>query len=165
MKKFKIIKPHDDKKLKFNQITGRYELTVEYCKNEFDSTFKDDATLKRRIKLNTQNVYSYLNINIATVNKTVVWYLLHNTQEGREFLLELLSAQMYADIQTGYNDLLYQPPVSYTSGNDKDRAVVKQNLLCPAAEQIYEGSDAYFGIRIGYQGQFPYPYYFLVKDL
>lgn len=165
MKNFKFIKPKNDDNLTFNQNTGRYQLTIQYVKDEInDHPYKDDAETKRRIKLNSRVVYDYINLKVATVNKTVVWFLLHNTQEGRDFLLELLSAQMYADVQTGYNDLLYQPPISYSGGNDKDRAIVKQNLLCPAAEIVFEDSFKYFGFNIEYQGQLPYPYYLLVRN-
>lgn len=163
MKNLTIIKPKDDDNLKFNPNTGRYELTLEYCKNNFDATFKNDQILQRRIKLNTQVVYTYINLHVASVNKGVVAFLLHRTQEGRDFLLELLSAQMYADIQTGYNDLLYQPAVNF-NGQDKDRNQIKTNALCVAAEQVFEESDNFFGIRIGYQGQFPTQLFIFVRQ-
>ena len=51
------ISHYDDDKLRFNDKTGRYELTVEYCKDEFDANFKDDRKLEKRIKLNSQVVY------------------------------------------------------------------------------------------------------------
>ena len=163
MRSLKIINHYDDDNLKFNEKTGRYELTLQYCKDNFGAAFKDDGVLKQRIKLNTQVVYTYINLHVATVNKPVVSFLLNKTQEGRDFLLELLSAQMYADIQTGYNDLLFQPAVSFT-GQDKDRAAIRQNSLCVAAEQIFEESDNYFGVRISYQAQFPWPYFVFVRN-
>lgn len=163
MRSIKVISHYDDDKLKFNPDTGRYELTIEYCKDAFDSTFKDDKTLTRRIKLNSQVVYNYIALHVATVNKPVVSFLLNRTQEGRDFLLELLSAQMYADIQTGYNDLLFQPAINF-NGQDKDRLALRQNTLCVAAEQVFEESDNYFGVRISYQGQFPYPFFLLMRN-
>lgn len=163
MRSLKIISHHDDDNLFYNEKTGRYELTIQYCKDNFDSTFKDDAVLKRRIKLNSQVVYNYIALHVATVNKPVVAFLLNKTQEGRDFLLELLSAQMYADIQTGYNDLLFQPAVNFT-GQDKDRNAIRQNALCLGAEQVFEESDNYFGVRISYQGQFPWPYFAFVRN-
>lgn len=163
MKNLTIIKPYSDENLQFNENTGRYELTIEYCKNNFDSTFKNDQVLQSRIRLNTRVVYSYINFHVTSVNKGVVAFLLHRTQEGRDFLLELLSAQMYADIQTGYNDLLFQPAVNF-NGQDKDRNQIKQNSLCVAAEQIFETSDDYFGLRINYQGQFPTQVFIYVRN-
>lgn len=163
MKNLTVINHYDDKDLVWSEKTGRYELTPEYCKDNFESTFKSDAVLKRRISLNSRIVYNYILTHGATVNKPVVSFLLDRTQEGRNFLLELLSAQMYADIQTGYNDLLYQPPINY-NGNDKDREMVKNNQLCPAAELIYEESDTYLGVRLGYQGQYPWPLFVLLRS-
>lgn len=162
MRSITIINHYDDDNLKWNPKTARYELTPQYCKDTFESTYKDDQTLKRRIKLNSQVVYNYINIHVATVNKPVVFFLLNRTQEGRDFLLELLSAQQYADIQTGYNDLMFQPAISFT-GQDKDRLAIKQNALCVAAEQILDESDSYFGVRITYQGQFPWQYFIFVR--
>ena len=163
MKNLTIINHYDDDNLTFNEKTGRYELTIQYCKNNFDSTFKNDGVLTRRIKLNSQVVYNYIALHTATVNKPVVSFLLNKTQEGRDFLLEVLQAQMYADIQTGYNDLLFQPAINF-QGQDKDRTQIRLNSLCVAAEQLFEESDKYFGVRISYQGQFPIPYFVFARN-
>ena len=163
MKAFKFINNYDDNNLKWNENTGRYELTIQYCKNNFETTYKNDGVLERRIKLNSQVVYNYIALRVATVNKPVVNFLLNKTQQGRDFLLELLSAQQYADIQTGYNDLLFQPAINF-NGNDKDRNLIKQNALCVAAEQILNESDNYFGVRLTYQGQFPWPFFALIRN-
>lgn len=158
----KITKPYDDDKLIFNPTTARYELTVAYCKDNFETTFKNDAVLQRRIKLNTQVVYNFINSHVASVNKPVVAFLLAQTEEGREFLLELLTAQMYADIQTGYNDIGYTPAINF-AGQDKDRLAIQQNMLCVQAEQIFNQSDVYFGFRINYQGQLPTQLFLMVQ--
>jgi len=163
MRSLQIINHYDDENLKFNEKTGRYELTPQYCKDNFDATYKNDGVLARRIKLNSQVVYNYIALHVATVNKPVVAFLLNRTQEGRDFLLELLSAQIYADIQTGYNDLLFQPAINF-NGQDKDRRQIRINALCVAAEQILEESDNYFGVRITYQAQFPYPYFVFMRN-
>lgn len=161
MKQLTLIdEPYDDDKLEFNTDTGRYQLTLQALKNEFDETYRNDEEAKRRIKLNTRVVYTYINLHTASFNRLVVTFLLHKTEEGRAFLYELLKEQIYADIQTGYNDLLYNPAVSFT-GQDKDRNEIRKNALCVAAEDIFINSTLYFGINIGYQGQFP-PYYFLL---
>lgn len=161
MKNLTIINHYDDENLTWNKNTGRYELTLQYCKDNFETTYKNDNVLKNRIKLNSQVVYNYLNFHVATVNKSVVSFLLNRTQEGRDFILELLSAQQYADIQSGYNDLLFQPAINF-NGQDKDRNQIRLNSLCVAAEQVLDNSADYFGIRITYQGQFPYQYFLFV---
>lgn len=153
-----IAKPYDDDSLVFNEKTGRYELTTDYLKNEFDAYYKDDGVAKRRIKLNSQVVYYYINLHVASYNRQVVNFLLHKTEQGREFLKEILSAQIYADLQSGYNDLMFNPAVSFT-GQDKDRTEIRKNALCVAAEDIFNSSSAYFGIQIGYLGYFPAIFY------
>ena len=158
-----ISKPIDDDKLVFNPDTGRYELTLQYLKDEFGESYKNDGVAKRRIKLNSQVVYYYINVHVASWNREVVNFLLHRTLEGRKFLLELLSAQIYADLQTGYNDTLFMPAINF-NGQDKDRNAIRQNSLCVAAEDIYQNSDVYFGVRISYQGQFPQAYFLLLRQ-
>jgi hypothetical protein len=156
----KIEKPYSDNKLVFNQTTGRYELALQFLKDEFGSAYKDDHEAERRIKLNSRVVYTYINLHIANPNRFVVNFLLHRTEEGRKFLIDLLKEQQYADMQTGYNDMLYQPAISFT-GQDKDRNQIRQNALCVAAEEIWQNSPAYFGVNIGYIGQLP-PYYYML---
>lgn len=163
MKNLTLIQPYSDDSLTYNSFNKRYELTKEYCKNEFATTFADDGILERRIKLNTRIVYNYIDKHIATVNKNVVDFLLNRTEQGRKFILELLTQQMYADIETGYNDLGYQPAINFTGSNDKDREQIKINSLCVAAEDIFYNSDIYFGIRLDYRMTFPYQYFMLIN--
>ena len=164
MKELNVIsKPYDDDNLVFNETTGRYELTLQYLKNNFDSSYKNDGVAQRRIKLNSQVVYYYINLHTASFNKQVVNFLLNKTKEGRDFLLELLSAQIYADIQTGYNDLMFNPAVSFT-GQDKDRNEIRKNALCVAAEDVFNSSVDYFGFPIGYQGIFPAIFYVWARE-
>lgn len=164
MKALTLIKPYDDDSLVWNNESQRYELTVAYCKDTLDATFKNDEELKRRIKKNTRAIYSYINLHTATVNKPVVDFLLKRTEQGRRFLLEILSVQMEADSQSGYNDLTLTPAISFTGGQDKDRNLIRQNAICVAAEDLFINSNEYFGVRLGFMGQFP-PYYFLlVRD-
>lgn len=164
MKNLTIIdKPYDDEKLKFNNDTGRYELTLAFLKDEFGPVYGNDKVAERRIKLNSRVVYTYINFHVANCNRYIVNFLLHRTEEGRKFLLEILKEQQYADIQTGYNDLLYQPAISFSGNNDKDRNEVRKNSLCIAAEEVFQNSPLYFGVNISFQGQFPYLYYLLAK--
>lgn len=159
-----ISKPYSDDNLVYNDKTGRYELSLSYLKDEFGESYKDDGVAKRRIKLNSQVVYYYINVHVASWNRTLVNFLLTRTEEGRAFLLELLSAQQYADLQTAYNDTIFMPAINF-NGQDKDRNEIRRNSLCVAAEEIFENSDAYFGIRIGYHGQFPSYYYQIIRGL
>jgi len=165
MKNLNVIsKPYSDDKLVYNEDTQRYELSLAYLKNEYDNPYKDDSEAKRRIKLNSRVVYSYINIHTASFNRHVVNFLLYKTKEGRQFLFDLLNEQQYADIQTGYNDFLYNPAVSFTGGGDKDRNEIRRNALCVAAEEVFNSSSQYFGFHIGYLGQFPTFIYQLARN-
>lgn len=158
-----IAKPYDDEKLIFNPNTQRYELTIQFLKTQVDTPYKNDEETFKRIRLNSQVVYNYIRSQVATWNRSVVEFLLNKTEQGRIFLFEILSAQQYADIQTGYNDTSFMPAINFT-GNDKNREDIKRNVLCVAAEQILNDSDAYFGVRINYRGQFPLVYYLLTRS-
>lgn len=155
--------PYDDDNLFFNEDTQRYQLTSAYLKNEFGTGYKDDKETERRIKLNSRVIYSYINIHTASFNRHVVNFLLHKTEQGRKFLLDLLGEQQYADLQTGYNDLMYNPAVAFGGGKDVDRNEIRRNELCVAAEEIFQSSSRYFGFNIGYLGQFPNWVYLLAR--
>ena len=157
-----IDKPYSDDKLVFNDLTQRYELSLSYWKAEHGPIYADDKEAQRRIKLNSRVVYSYINIHTADFNRHVVNFLLTRTKEGRQFLLDLLSEQQYADIQSGYNDLMYNPAISF-NGKDVDRNEIRRNTLCVAAEEIFQSSSKYFGFNIGYLGQFPTFIYLLAR--
>ena len=163
MRNITVISHYDDDNLKFNENTGRYELTTQYIKENFGPAYANDKVLAQRIKLNSQVVYNYINLHVATVNKPVVNFLLSRTEQGRQFILDLSSAQQYADTQTGYNDLMFQPAINF-NGQDKDRLAIRQNALCVAAEQVLEESDNYFGVRITYQAQFPWPFFAFIRN-
>ena len=106
MRNLKIITPYNDDELSFNNETSRYELTPQYCKDNFEANFRNDNILAKRIALNSRVIYNYIITHCALVNRSVVMFLLHRTEQGRKFLTEILTAQMYADIETGYNDIL-----------------------------------------------------------
>lgn len=155
MKQVRIIKPYSDDSLTFNEKTKRYELTIEFCKANYDSTFRDDGVLERRIKKNTRTVYNFIWDRVASYNKNVVDYLLNNTQEGRDFILELLSTQMEADIESGYNDTGNLTPINASNGQIIDRGEIKRNVVSVDTEAVFDRSDSYFGLRINYQGPLP----------
>ena len=163
MNKITIIKPYDDESLKYDQSLNRYLLTFEYCKNNFDANFRDDGVLERRIKKNTRNVYNFIYSRVATVNKPVVEFLLTRTKEGRKFILDILSAQMEADVESGYNDLTDFSPINLSKGSVLPREEFKRNQVTVQVEQIFDNSDNYFGVRIGYLGMFPWWLFQLVR--
>lgn len=164
MKELTVISnPYDDDELFFNESTQRYELKLSYLKNEYGTVYKDDQVAQRRIKLNSRVVYSYINIHTAEHNRHVINFLLHKTKEGRKFLFDILNEQQYADIESGYNDLMYNPAVSFGNGKDLDRNEIRRNNLCVGAENIFLNSPNYFGFNIGYLGQFPHFVYLLAR--
>lgn len=159
MKILKKIKPYTDNKLEWDEKTQQYSLTLEYCKNEFENTFADDGVLQKRIKKNTRKIYRYIYSHINSYNKPVVDGVLSKTQEGRDFILEMLSIQMEADIETGFNDLSNTPAINLSNNQVLDRNELIRNQICVDAEQVFDSSDRYFGFRLGYQSWYPYSFF------
>lgn len=159
MKTLHKIKPYSDSKLNWNEETQKYELTLQYCKREFDNNFADDEVLKKRIKENTRLIYRFIKYRVASFNRRVVDSVLTNTEEGRNFIFEMLSTQMSADVETGYNDLGKTPAINVANGQIIDRNQLWINQVTIETEQVFDSSDSYFGFRIGYQAPFP-PIYF-----
>ena len=155
MRNLNVIQPYDDESLTYDPTTARYYLTQEYCKREFGANFRDDGVLTQRIRKNTRNVYSFIFSRVNTVNKPVVDFLLRRTEEGRKFMLAILTSQMDADSDSGYNDLTKISPVNMANGQVTPREEIKRNQVSVEAEQIFDNSDDYLGVRIGYLGAFP----------
>ena len=149
MKELTIINPYPDQTLEYNENTKQYQLKLSFCKEEYESNFNDDATLEKRIKRN------YLKNKTPNVNQPVVEFLLTRTEEGRNFIKDILVEQMYADVEYAYNDLGATPAINVTNGQIIDREEIKRNKLSVDAEEIANQSIAYFGFNIFYQGQFP----------
>ena len=162
--KITVTQPYSDDSLKFNRETGRYELTIQYCKDNFACNFKGDQALLKRIRKNTRTVYSFIFSRVCTANKQVVDFLLTKTEEGRKFLLDILSAQMEADVETGYNDLTLFSPVNLQKGQVLPREELKRNQVTVETEQIFNESDNYFGgLRLGYQSTYPWNVFLFVR--
>lgn len=159
MKTLHRIKPYPDNDLTWNEKTKQYELTLQYCKDNFDDNFRDDGVLQKRIIKNSRKIYRFIYYHVASFNKRVVDVVLNGTQEGRDFLKEILSVQMEADIETGFNDLSSTPAINLGNGKDIDRNELYRNQICVDAEQVFDTSDRWFGFRIGYQAPFPAIYF------
>lgn len=155
MKPLNIKKPYDDQFLKFNEATKRYELTIEFVKNEFDSNFRDDKVLQRRIEKNSRKIYNYIKYHSYSGNSELINKLLNETEEGRSFLKAVLYEQMEADIETGFNDLSSQPAINVANGQIIDRAELQKNQISVDAEQIIDRNADYFGFNICVMTRFP----------
>lgn len=148
------IQPYSDDKLIFNQ--DKYELAFEYVKSLFEVNFKDDAELHRRIVKNSRKIYNFIFYRIHSANKVIVETLLNHTEQGRKFLLDVLTEQFDADNESGYNDLSSVAPINVSNGQVIDRNLLYQNQISVDAEQIIDRNAEYFGINIMYQAPLPY---------
>ena len=63
MNELHFIKPYPDQFLKWSEDTKRYELTLEYVKNELDIHFRDDDMTQKRIKQNSRKIYNFIKYN------------------------------------------------------------------------------------------------------
>ena len=160
MKQLHKIKPYSDNQLAWNENTQQYELTLEYCKDIFESNYVDDEVYQKRIRKNSRKIYRYIQNHVHSYNLPLVTRLINETEEGRAFMREILTTQMDADIETGFNDLSSTPAINLSNGQVIDRNELYRNQICVDAEQVFDDSHKYFGFRIGYQQPFP-PIYFV----
>lgn len=163
MKTLHKIKPYSDEDLIWNEKTKQYELTLEYFKANYDENFVDDEETKKRLHENSKLVYRFIKIRTCSYNRRIVNNVINFTQEGREFIKEMLSTQMEADVDSGYNDLSKQPAINLANGRDIDRALLSANEVSVPTEEIWDSSDDYFGFRLGYQAPFPAIYFVMFK--
>lgn len=164
MKRLTVIQPYSDTTLHYNETTEQYELTVSYCHDAFEHTFKSDTVLQRRIEKNSNKIYDFIFSRVNTANTRVVKKIINETREGREFIQKLLSYQMEADTETGYNDLTQQPAVNVSNGQVIPREELLRNQVTVDVEQMLNNNARYLGINIWYAAQFPpnLLYYFKV---
>ena len=160
MKRLRPTIIHDDDKLVWNTTYGQYQLAFEFCKSEYEENFADDDILKKRIRKNSKVVYRYIDNMVNQYNRPVVIALLTKTEEGRKFIFDLLETQFESDVESGYNDLTNTSAINLANGQIIPREEIRRNTVSVATEQVWDNSQKYFGINIGYQGQFP-PYYYL----
>ena len=160
MNRLNKIEPYSDDKLTWNDKTNQYELAFEFCKEEYPQNFRDDDTLKQRIKKNSKTVYNFMLSRINSYNRYLALSMLSNTEEGRNFVFEMLRTQFDSDVDSGYKDLGMSPAVNLSNGQIIPREELQRNLVSVATEQVWDNNQAYFGINLGYQAQFP-TYYFL----
>lgn len=155
MKKLNYIEPRTDSILKWNETTKRYELTLEFVKQEMDVNFADDGILEKRIKKNSRKIYNYIKYRSYSGNYQFLEKLLNHTEEGREFLRDVLLEQLEADNETGFNDLSSQPAINIGSGQEISRESLQANQISVDTEQIIDRNADYFGFNICVMTKFP----------
>lgn len=142
----KYLEPKTDEELEWNG--EQFVLTRAYCKQHFDIAYRDDGTLdKRRVK-NSRVVYNAIRDKLNSNNVQMGLYLINETDSGRKFIKDVLTEQMEADIQNGYNDLGVTSPINMANGQVIDRNAIRINILCPSAEMILDNSSMYFHFNI-----------------
>lgn len=160
-----VINRYNDDKLVFNTSTDHYELSMVYARNNFGENFLDDAELQKRITKNSRRVYNFIYNRGHHTNKSVVTFLLNNTKEGREFLFDVLSMQMEADAENGFNDLTLNPTINVINGQKVgDRYDYRQNLVTVDVEDKIDASSSYFGVSIVAQVPYPFSYFLLARN-
>lgn len=160
----KVIQPYSDDVLAYNKDTGKYELTLTYVKEKLGNSFVDDGILQKRIQKNSRKIYNVIFARIYNANGKVVSFMLERTEEGRQYLHDLLLEQMEADLESGFNDLSSTPAVNVSNGQVLDRNQLYANQISVDTEQILERSEQYFGFNLLYRSLFPsYLYLFVAQ--
>lgn len=152
MKTLKYLQqPYTDERLEFNKDTFRYQLTLNYLKSLRDSDslpYKSDSYAKRRLQDTSQRVYKYIITHSHTANRQVIDFLLNHTENGRLFLIEVLTAQIEADMQSAMNDIVRLPNVNVANGQVLDREAFRDNRISIETEDVIDDSVNYFGVNI-----------------
>lgn len=139
----------DENILEWNAINQRWQLTMQYAKTLCDAmTYKNDSVLKQRIKKTSTRVYNYIVSHSNTVNRSVIDFLLNKTEQGQRFLIEVLTAQLEADMEYGYNEIAIIPTINTATGQVGDRDQYRLNTISIECEQIIDDSAKYFGFNI-----------------
>ena len=77
MKQLHKIKPYSDNQLAWNENTQQYELTLEYCKDIFESNYVDDEVYQKRIRKNSRKIYRYIQNHVHSYNLPLVTRLIN----------------------------------------------------------------------------------------
>lgn len=161
MIKLTPVTPYTDSKMVWNDTTNQYELDINFCKDEFDINFRDDDVLEKRIKKNTRIIYRFITNRMNSFNRLLGLALINKTEQGRNFIFEMLRTQFESDADIGYNDLANSTAINLSNGQVLPREEIDRNTVSVATEQVWDSNQVYFGINLGYQAQFP-PYYQLM---
>lgn len=161
--KITVAQPYNNNDLVFNEETGRYELTMEYVKANFEITFKDDGILQKRITKNSRRIYNYLYSRGYSFNNPIITFFLNKTENGRRFLVDVLSSQMEADLLTSFNDLGITPAVT-SNAQMLDRNQMRANLVCVDVEEMVDNNNEYFGFNLFISSQLPATLFTFVRE-
>lgn len=138
----KYLEPKTDEEMEWDGYM--YILTRAYCKKHFDIAYRDDGALDKRRKKNSRVVYNALRERLNSNNVLMGLFLINETDSGRKFIKDVLTEQMDADIQNGYNDLGITSPINVANGQVMDKNAIRTNILCQSAEMLVDNSSMYF---------------------
>ena len=155
MENLQFTQPYTDEVLKWNDATKKYELTIQFVKNEMDVHFADDGVLEKRIKKNSRKIYNYIKYHSYSGNAHFIDVLLNKTKQGREFLKDVLLEQLEADNETAFNDLSSQPAINIGTGQEISRDSLQANQISVDTQQIIDRNADYFGFNICLMTRFP----------
>lgn len=152
----KKIEPYTDNALEWDKDNNQYVLTKAYIKANYEVNYRDDRVLDARRKKNSRVVYRVIVARLYQSNVPLAIWLLNHTDEGRQFMLDILKEQMEADLASGYNDLGSQNPINLASGQTIDRFEIEKNLLCVNADMMIQGVTNYFPFNLFVQYEYPW---------
>ena len=142
-------KPQDNEFLEWNNDTMRYQLKLSYVKSLRDVLpYKSDKVAQQRIKQTSLRVYNYIVNHSNSANRQVLDFLLNKTENGKEFLKEVLTSQIEADMEYGYNDLMVRPALNASTNSMLDRDAIRLNAISLETEEIINDSVGYFGFNL-----------------
>lgn len=155
-KQLYFVSPYSDGDLEYDESSERYCLTFEFAKAQaWGNNFRSDDELRRRLKANSRLIYSYIRNRGYSANWPLTKKALNQTEQGRAFLLDALSAQMEADAESGFNDLAKASPIDLAQGRVIDRNEIRRNQISVYAEDVIDSSASYLGFNVLYRSAYP----------
>jgi hypothetical protein len=149
-----IKEPLSDSKLIYNEKTKRYELTINEVKENFTIPYNDDGILEQRIRKNSRVVYGYIYAMGNPLNRKIVDWLLHYTEEGREYLYDALISQIESDLASGFNSLAEQPRVNLKTGHIIPEEEMVLSMVSTPTRMILENSESYTNLNLLYRAKY-----------
>lgn len=156
----KVIEPYDSDTMIYDKNTHRYILTLTSIEKA-NGRYSNDGVATQRLLEMSNNVYLYIYSNASQSNRYYIEFIISCTKQGRDFIEQVLTEQLYADLESRQNDICKQTAIDFQSGRIIDRQVIKANRICVNAEDTINSGIC--GINLMFQGT--YNAYFKLGDL
>lgn len=126
-------KPYDTETMRYDATLHQYILMPKVI-NDLGGSYKDDGVRDRTLKAISRRVYGWIYKTANSGNRYYFEFELACNPLLRPVIEEALTAQLEADLASGYNDIALQSPIDFVKGTILDRDAIERNVICLEAE-------------------------------